>query len=304
MSRVPVAIAQTNPLLGDLAKNLAHCASLAERAAAGGARLLLFPELAATGYFLKDIVPDVALRPDDPRLKDLLDLSKRIAIVIGLVEGSPDFVYYNSALYLDGGSVLAAHRKVYLPTYGVFDEARYLAAGGAFRAFDAGLGRVAMLVCEDAWHLSAPYIVVQDGAQVLLVLSVSPVRGLVAEVGPGAAPAAAARAPASSEARPASAEAWEAMNRTYARLLGVYVLYANRVGFEDGVSFWGGSEIVAPDGSTVAKAPYFEEALVFGEVDLRAVRRARLATPLFRDERLGLTVRELGRILGESERRQ
>jgi predicted amidohydrolase len=275
-----VAIAQTSPVLGDLERNLAHCAELAEVAAAAGARLVIFPELAATGYFLKDIVPDVAVARDDPRLAPLRALSERISIVIGLVEASSDFVYYNAAFYIEGGEIVGVHRKVYLPTYGLFDEARYLAGGNAIRAFDTRFGRAAILVCEDFWHLSAPYIAVQDGAQLLLCPSASPLRGVPAD------------------GIPAPAETWHAMNRTYARLLGVYVLYANRVGFEDGVGFWGGSEIVAPDGSTIARAPYIDEALIYGDVDPRVVRRERLLTPLFRDERLGLTVRELSRILG------
>ncbi len=282
----PIAIAQTCPILGGLAKNLESCAAIAEKAAAGGARLVVFPELAATGYFLKDMVPDIALRREDARLADLLLLSRKISIVLGFVEESPDFVHYNSAVYLEDGRIRAVHRKVYLPTYGVFDEARFLAAGSTFRAFDTKLGRVAMLVCEDSWHLSAPYVAVQDGAQVLVSIAASPVRGL----------------PRGS--RPVPAEAWEEMNRTYARLLGVYVVFANRVGYEDGVGFWGGSEIVAPDGSVAAKGPYFDEALVTGEIDPRAIRRARLVTPLFRDERLGLTIRELSRILDEKEMRE
>jgi predicted amidohydrolase len=285
-ARALVAIAQTNPVLGDLAKNLESCAALAEKAAAGGARLILFPELAATGYFIKDMVPDVALRRDDGRLKDLLRLSKKISIVLGAVEESPDFVFYNSAFYMEDGELRAVHRKVYLPTYGLFDEARYLAPGSTFRAFDSKFGRVAILICEDAWHISAPYIVVQDGAQMILSISASPMRGM-----PGGS-------------RPVPADAWEDMNRTYARLLGVHFLYANRIGYEDGIGFWGGSEIIAPDGAVVAKGPYFEESVVAGEIDPRAVRRARLVTPLFRDERMGLTIRELTRILNEKEARE
>ena len=281
-----VAIAQTSPVLGDLAKNLERCAAIAERAAADGARLVVFPELSATGYFLKDMVPDVAVRLDDPRLGGLLRLSKTISIVLGLVEESPDFVHYNSGVYLEDGEVRAVHRKVYLPTYGMFDEARFLAAGSTFHAFETKLGRAAILVCEDLWHVSAPYIAVQDGAQVLLSISASPVRGLPRE------------------GRPVPAVAWEEMIRTYARLLGVYVVYANRVGYEDGAGFWGGSEIVAPDGSVVAKGPHLDEAVVTGEIDPRAIRRARLVTPLFRDERLGLTIRELSRIQDEKERRE
>lgn len=281
---IRVALEQTAPILGDLERNLSHCAARAEKAAEAGAQLVLFPELAATGYFLKDMAPDVAIVRDDPRLAGLREVSKRISIVIGLVEESADYAYYNSAVYLEAGEILAIHRKVYLPTYGLFDEARYLAGGNTIRAFDTKFGRVAMLVCEDLWHLSAPYVAVQDGAKILLCPSASPVRGV-----PG-------------DGIPAPADTWKEMTRTYARLLGAYLLFANRVGFEDGVAFWGGSEIVAPDGSVVAGGPFFEEATVSAEIDPMAVRRERLVNPLFRDERIGLTLRELKRILDKGHR--
>src|SRR5690242_368820 len=166
-----VALAQIKPKLGCLADNLVLAEAAIEKAIAAGADLVVFPELALTGYFLKDLVPDVALRLDSPEIEKLKALSTRISIAIGFVEVSPDYRFFNSALYLEGGEIVHVHRKVYLPTYGLFDEQRYLARGDRFRAFDTRFGRFGILICEDMWHLSAPYILAMDNATTLLCLS-------------------------------------------------------------------------------------------------------------------------------------
>ena len=166
----------------------------------------------------------------------------------------------------------------------MFDENRYFARGQRVRAFDATLARMAMLVCEDLWHPSTAHIAALDGAKLLLCASSSPSRG----VGDGA------------EGANENAQAWELLNRAYATLYGVFLVYANRVGFEDGVAFWGGSEVIAPGGEVLAKAPYYDEALLTVEIDTGAARRQRIAAPLLRDENLDLTLRELARIREES----
>ncbi len=279
LRRFKLALAQMSPALGDLARNLALHEKLAREAASHGAGLVLFPELSLTGYFVKDLVSSVALRRDSPELRPLLALSREVALVVGLVEETSDHRFYNAALYLAGGDICHVHRKVYLPTYGIFDEQRYFAAGERARAFDTALGRMAILLCEDMWHPSLPYLVVHDGADLLLCPSSSPGRGL------------------SQEGRFSNAAAWEAANRSYAALLTVYLAYAGRVGYEDGACFWGGSEVIGPGGEAAAKAPYLDETLLYAELDPGELRRARIANPLLRDERLDLTLRELGDLI-------
>jgi predicted amidohydrolase len=272
-------VAQIAPTLGDLDKNLALHETTAQDAIAQSANLLVFPELSLTGYFLKDQVPAVALRTDAPALQLFRELSRRVAIVLGIVEETADHRFYNAAVYFEEGEIRHIHRKVYLPTYGMFDEARYLAAGGRIRAFDTALGRMAILICEDLWHPAVAAVAAWDGAEVILCPSASPGRGL-GQTGPFR-----------------NASTWERTIRTFGDLLTSYVVYANRVGYEDGACFWGGSEVVAPSGDTAAKARYLTDELLCADLDPGALRRARIANPLLRDERLDLTANETTRIL-------
>ena len=279
MRHFRLAVAQIAPTLGDLEKNLALHEKMARQAIEQSANLLVFPELSLTGYFLKDQVPSVALRADSPLLQRFRELSLRVAMVLGFVEEAPGHRFYNAAAYLEGGEIRHIHRKVYLPTYGIFDEARYLAAGDRIRAFDTALGRMAILICEDLWHPAAPAIAAWDGAEILICPSASPGRGL-GQTGPFQ-----------------NAATWERTLRTCGDLLTSYVVYANRVGYEDGACFWGGSEVVTPGGEPLAKARYLEEDLLLAEMDPGCLRRARVANPLLRDERMELTLRELSRII-------
>ncbi len=274
-----IAIAQINPRLGDVAANLAIYEEQIRLAAKRGADLLLFPELSLTGYFLRDMVPNVALRLSAPEIDRLKKLSRDIAFVAGLVEEGPDYRFYNAAVYFDRGEVRHVHRKVYLPTYGMFDEQRYFARGDRVRAFDTRFGRLALLICEDLWHPSTIYLAALDGALTVLCPSTSPLRGIT-----------------EGEPQDDNARYWEMINRAYAETFGIFMVYGNRVGFEDGVGFWGGSEIVDPFGRRIAKAKYYEEDFIAGNIALDAVRRKRAAAPLLRDEDIDLTVNELLRI--------
>ncbi len=279
-----IGIAQLSPRLGDVAANLALYEQAITQAKNEGVDLLIFPELSLTGYHLRDMVATVALRQDAPELSRLKELSTSVSCVAGLVEESPDFCFYNSAVYLSAGAIQHVHRKVYLPTYGMFDEQRYFARGNTVRAFDTPYGRAAALVCEDLWHPSTAYIAALDQALMLICPSSSPLRGI-----------------ADNTEQDENARYWESMNRAYAETFGVFVIYANRVGFEDGVGFWGGSEVIDPFGQCVAKGRYYEEDFVTADISLEVVRRKRVAAPLLRDEDLDLTINELLRIRGRGE---
>jgi predicted amidohydrolase len=270
-------LAQIKPKLGCVADNLAIIETEISKARQAGADLIVFPELALSGYFLKDLVPDVALRIDSPEILRLTELSHGISIAIGFVEESDDYHFFNSALYLEDGAIRHLHRKVYLPTYGLFDEQRYLAHGESFRAFDTKLGRFGMLICEDMWHLSASYILAMDGATTLICLSSSPARGIDGD-------------------SLGSASAWQKLTSTTAMFLNCRVLYCNRTGFEDGVNFWGGSEYIAPSGESIIRGALLEEDFVTARVDEGALRRERIFSPMMRDENLFVTMQELGRI--------
>jgi len=278
-----VALAQIKPKLGCVGDNLSIIEEQVAAAIRDEADLVIFPELALTGYFLKDLVPDVALTLDSPEIARLKKLSADIAIAVGFVETTSDYRFFNSAIFLDKGEIVHIHRKVYLPTYGLFDEQRYLARGDRFRAFDTRFGRFGMLICEDLWHLSAPYILAMDGAATILCLSSSPGRGLT------------------SDERLGSTIAWQRLTATTATFLNARVLYCNRVGYEDGINFWGGSEAVAPCGTSIARGNLMDEDLVFATINEGELRRERILSPLMRDENLQLTIRELQLIESRGE---
>ena len=274
-----VAIAQINPRLGDLQSNLALYEEKIRRGVKEKADLLLFPELSLTGYFLRDMVPNVALKLSAPEIKELKKLSREVSFVAGLVEESSDYRFYNAAVYFEDGEIRHVHRKVYLPTYGMFDEQRYFARGDRVRAFDSKFGRIAVLICEDLWHPSTVYLAALDGAVAILCPSASPFRGITDQ-----------------QVQDDNARYWKLLNQMYAETFGLFMVYGNRVGFEDGVGFWGGSELVDPFGQAITKARYYEEDFVVGEIALESVRRKRTMAPLLRDEDLDLTINELMRI--------
>ena len=276
---IRTAIAQINPKLGDLHANLALYEAKIRQGIANRAELLLFPELSLTGYFLRDTVPSVALTLNSAEMTKLKKLSRKLPFVAGLVEESADHRFFNSAVYFEAGEIRHVHRKVYLPTYGMFDEQRYFARGDRVRAFDSKFGRMALLICEDLWHPSTIYLAALDGALAVICPSSSPLRGVVDD-----------------QVQDDNARYWEMINRAYAETYSLFMLYANRCGFEDGVGFWGGSEIVDPFGERIAKAKYYDEDFIIAEVAFEAVRRKRTMAPLLRDEDMDLTINELMRI--------
>lgn len=285
-----IAVAQIDPRLGNVEANLDLYAEQMRAARGLGADVVVFPELSLSGYFLKDMVSTVAVRLDSAEVAQLKRLSRGRALVAGLVEETDDFRFYNSAVYFEDGEVVHVHRKVYLPTYGLFDEGRYFARGDRIRGFDTRFGRSGMLVCEDMWHPSSVYIAALDRAVLLYCPSTSPLRGI-----------------SDDQEKDNNARYWEMLNSMYAQTFSLFLVHANRVGFEDGVGFWGGSEIIDPNGSRLAKAKYYETDLIAAEINLKAARRQRVASPLLRDEDIDLTINELLRIRGrevEAEKRQ
>ena len=278
-----IALAQLAPHLGEVDANLELARGWLRRATAEGAQLVAFPELALTGYLLSDLVPEVAMRADDPRLGALSREAPGLLVAIGFVEETDAHRFCNSAALLRDGELIGLHRKVYLPTYGMFDEGRFTRAGDRIRTEEVGepLGRIGLSICEDFWHASLPMLQALDGASLLVNLAAGP-----------------ARAPGSSAGLAAIA-GWHKMQDTYALLGTVAVAFCNRVGNEEGLTFWGGSRLLGADGSTIAEGPLYEEALVVGSLETDDLRMQRYGLPLLADERLELVRREFDRIIAE-----
>jgi predicted amidohydrolase len=277
-----LALAQMAPKLGDLAANTKRHVEVLEHARAAGAQLVIFPELSLTGYLLKDLTSELALDPSSASpLRQIATHPSGAAVVVGFVEQAKDFKFYNSVAYLEGGTVRHVHRKVYLPTYGLFDEKRFFAPGDVVRPFETRFGKLGFLICEDLWHFSTAYLLAHQGALMIVASLAGPGRGVRGAEHLG------------------SATSWELLARTVAQFNTVYVVLVNRVGFEDGVNFFGGSLVVDPYGNIVARGKMHDEDLVVAEVDFDLVRRARAQSPLLRDEKIELTLRELERISRE-----
>jgi len=277
-NKLKIAIAQISSKLANIDANLEKHLSYIEKAKEEKVDIIVFPELSLTGYSLKDAVYDVALTDDDVRIQRLCEASRNISICVGMVELTDNFEAKNTNLFLENGKIIARHRKVYLPTYGVYEEKRYFTPGNRFRAFNSQFGRFGMLICEDLWHPSSASILTLDGALTLFVNSAGILRGV------------------HEQEKPDNIQIWENLNRTSAHLFTSYLIFCNRVGTEDGLVFWGGSEIVDPQGKLVVKAPYFKEDLIVSEIDWLKLKHARIHTTYLSDERLDIVTEELERI--------
>src|SRR3954462_5245404 len=273
---VTLALAQFQPRKGDYAGNLARVGALLAQAASLEPRpqLVCFPESSMTGYFLEGGVREHAVTagrlPAD--LHPVYGDGPPIDACIGFYEVWRNKLY-NSAIYLSLGEttplVRHVHRKVFLPTYGLFDEERFVERGRDIRAFDTPWGRAAILVCEDAWHSLSGTIAALDGAQLIIVPSAPPARGAWPKTDevPG----------------PASVSRWERLIRDMADEHGVYIALANLVGSEAGKQFPGCALLAGPEGEVRARGPLWEEALVVATIDLADVTRARADMPLIAD---------------------
>ncbi len=275
-----IAIAQCAPALGAVKRNLEMHREWISNAKGRGAKLVVFPELSLTGYYLKDLAADVACAADDAQLAPIAEASRGIDVVAGFVERSKDATLHIAQGYWSGGALRHVHRKVYLPTYGIFDDGRYFGPGQGFATFESAVGTAGMAICEDLWHLSVPYLYAVGGASVIFSPAASPGRG-VAEGGDLG-----------------TAASCRMMDQFYAQYLTVYLVFANRVGHEDGIGFWGGSEVVAPDGTVAGRAKEFEEELLLAEIDPALVARERARNPLLRDERPDLVFKVLAERMG------
>jgi NAD+ synthase (glutamine-hydrolysing) len=279
-----IAIAQISPVLGNLKKNLAHHLELVEKARKQGADLLVFPELSLTGYTLRDLVPELAIIPERSEFfSALVEASRNIDLVVGLVEERPDNpgIFYNSAAYLSRGKVLHVHRKVFLPTSGMFEEGRFFAAGKDFRSFSSDWARTGVLICRDFLHYCSSYCLFADGAGLIITISAAPGRGVSDLQSQGFE----------------TSRMWELMGEAIAFFSSAFVVYCNRVGVEDGATFAGGSFIYSPFGKLITRLPYLDEAFLIQEIDLEEIRRARKSWPFRRDDRPEVIWQSLEKII-------
>ena len=273
-----LAIAQMRPRKGAYDENLRRLGAIF-REVSGWAEppeLVVAPETALTGYFLEGGVRDLAI-PAERLFSDLSLQHKEskaapLDVALGFYEIHRNRLY-NSGLYATLGGpdagIRHVHRKVFLPTYGVFDEERFVEAGRSVQAFDTRWGRAAILICEDAWHSFMPMLAALGGAQLIIVPSASPARGVVTTE--------------DTAGRPTSLARWSRIVQDIAGEHGVFVALSQLVGFEGGKAFPGGSIVSNPRGDILAEGPIFEEAIVPATLDFEEITRARADLPLLAD---------------------
>ena len=298
-------IYQTYPILFDLGANLDDIVKKIHDGRDQGAQLIVFPELALTGYFVGQRYHELALRLDSKEIQQLVAATRGTAAVVGFIEESPSMNFYNSALVAVDGDLLFAYRKLNLPNYGVFEERKFFSPGKHVPVFKLHEFTIAVFICNDLWHPSLPYLGVVQKADVFLTLFNSSQGSMGTEF--------------------SNIESWEVINKFYSRIFGIYNICANRVGeeawkenvsmlavetaqigaSEDGVrapqketfKFWGGSEIVNPFGQQIAKASLYDQDMISEEISRDLLRRKRILLPYLRGDDPYFTYRELRRIL-------
>ena len=268
-----VAIVQTKPRKGKYRENLDALGEIFSQVSAEPVDLVVLPEAALTGYFLEGAVYELAM-PAEAFAKDLADAwlgaagKADVDVVCGFYENS-EGTYYNSAIYVEISSgkyhIKHVHRKMFLPTYGVFDEERFLSRGHRLQTFDTRFGRAAMMICEDSWHSIVPTIAAIKGARLLIIPSAAPGRGI--EEGDELS----------------SIVRWRSILEAIASEHGVFLLYAGLAGFEGGKGMTGSSRIVDPHGHTIVEAPALGPAIIRAAIDLREIDLARATLPLLGD---------------------
>ena len=275
-----LAIVQFKPKKGDYAANIARIGGIFAQLDSISPRpqVAFLPESAVSGYFLEGGVRDQAVttgtlvRDLEAQYRAAVPSNDPMDIGLGFYEIWNNSIY-NSALYVtlggDAPIIRHVHRKVFLPTYGLFDEERFVDRGFEIRAFDTSWGRAAMLVCEDAWHSLSGTIAALDGAQVIFIPSASPARGLTPRT--------------DDHAGPSSLERWERLARDIASEHGVFTSIVQLVGAEGGKTFPGGSIVAGPKGDVKLRAPMWDESIATVTLDTSELTRARVEMPLLTD---------------------
>lgn len=274
---------QFSPALGKIQDNLDFHRKAISRAAEDQVDLVVFPELSLSGYHLQDLVTDVALPPGDPVIRELAELSRKTDIVVGFPYEEIPGIFYNSAFYFTSGKTHHIHRKTQLPNFGIFQEAMIFKPGSHFRCFSVHGFTIGLLICREVLFPINAYLYYLQNCDFLIAVANSPFRGL-------------------SPQNFSSFTLWETLGHVYSVFYHQNFLFVNRCGFEDGIGFGGGSFFASPGRGIVQRAPYFRSAILDQHLDPEAVRRARFTGNYLRDEKPGMILTELSRILNERDR--
>jgi len=292
---------QTAPKLLDIQTNIEEVIEKIYHGKENGAQLIVFPELALTGYFVGQKYHEVALKLDSREIKKLIAASKGTAIVVGFIEESLSVNFYNSAIVAVDGEIAFTYRKLNLPNYGVFEERKFFSAGKHIPVLKLHNFVIAIFICNDLWHPSLPYLGITQKADIFVTILNSSQGSMGTEF--------------------SNIETWQIINSFYARIFGIYNICVNRVGEERSQNrrltsceksesqipndssvrttyrFWGGSEVINPFGQHIAQAELYKPDEIFAEISLDLLRKKRILLPYLRNDDPYFTHRELQRIL-------
>ena len=272
-----VAVAQIASLLGDVTANQRKHLDVIDAARSAGVDVLVLPEMSLTGHAAGRDTLSLALRRDDPLITEIARASGAMCTTFGVIEEAAAAQFYNAAITVRDGAVLAVHRKVNLATYGRLDDGKHFAAGSCVETFDLATDwRASVMICADLWNPALVHLAAIQGATIVL----APISSAIEAVGAGFD----------------NPGGWDINLRFYALTYGLPIAMANRVGREGDLTFWGGSRVVDPFGRTLAQATGDGEDLVRARVDFNDIRRARYLLPTVRDANLPLIQREIERI--------
>jgi NAD+ synthase (glutamine-hydrolysing) len=269
---------QFSPALGNVRKNMEFHVEKINKAIKDNVDLIIFPELSISGYDLKDIVYDIALTPGDETIEQLKTLSRDIDILMGAPVEEASGIFYNCALFFSKGELVHTHRKVQLPTFGMFQEHMIFKAGSEFRSFKIRDFTAGIIICREILFPAIPYLYFLQEVDFLIAISNSPYRGI-------------------NKDGMSSLKLWERMGEVYAIHYHQNYAFVNRGGFEDGMGFGGGSFFAEPGKGIVKKARYFEDDVLDFAISKETVRRSRIGGSYFRDEKPEIIYKELQRIL-------
>lgn len=275
-STMTIALAQINCCLGDVRKNVDKILYIIEEYRPK-VDMIVFPELATTGYCVSKHFHEYAFKLDDELFDKIIQATKDISIAVGFIEETPSFRFYNSLAFITNRKLEYVHRKIYLPNYGIYEEKKYFSVGARLRNVDCPPFRLAPFVCGDAWSPALIHLAAADEANVFIFSVCSPEGGL--------------------GSRLSTKENWKRLNRFYATLYGAYVVFVNRTGAEHELEFWGESEIIDPFGKVIVSAEGKEETVVVAQIELAEVRSARTILHTVRDENLSFIQRRLNQII-------
>jgi len=262
MLKVNVALAQISCKVGDKKYNIDVIERNIKQAKERGANLVVFPELALTGYVCRDLVYELAEPVPGPSIRYLEEVARKenVYVIFGMLERSDKAggVLYNTAVLLGSDGFIGKYQKMHLPTHSVFEEKRYFRQGYHAPVFETDVGKLGLIICYDVFFPEITRLLRLRGSQLIICISASPtVRRGFFEV----------------------LTAARAMENT------AFLAYVNLVGVENGLQFWGGSRIIGPSGGIISQAKCDEEDLVLGEIDYADLERVEVFVPALRDLR-------------------